>query len=234
VKRFSPAGRAALAVIMLGALAAAGACGSTSPKPTARRATCSFNKIGRFAVREVGTPPVDAIPTTGTATMTVQTNLGAITIEIDRGTAPCAAVSFAYLAGRHYFDGGTCNRLTTAEIYTLTCGDPRGAGLGTGPTFGFAEKSGGVPSPGAPLTYPRGTVALVNQGTPTSNGGEFFIVYKDTELPAGAYPVLGTVTSGMQIVDKVAKSGVHQVNLDASRTDGPSKTVLTVESVSLG
>ena len=234
VKRISPARRVALVVITLGALAAAGACSSTGPKPAPPQGVCTFDKIARFSSREVGTPPVTAIPTSGTATMTVRTNLGTITIEIDRAAAPCAAVSYAYLAGRHYFDGGRCNRLTTDEIYTLTCGDPKDSGLGTGPTYGFAEAhSGAAPSAGTSQAYPRGTVALVNQGTPTSNGAEFFIIYKDTELPAGAYPVFGRVTSGMSIVDKVAKAGVFQSDQDQSPSDGPTKTALTVTSVTV-
>jgi len=223
----------ALAVIMLGTLAAAGACGSKSPGPEPASSVCSFSKVGRFSTRDVGTPPVTAIPTTGTATMTVATNLGPITIQMDRTEAPCAAVSYAYLAGRHYFDGGTCNRLTTDEIYTLTCGDPKGGALGSGPTYGFAERTATVPSPGAEQTYTRGTVALVNQGTPTSNGAEFFIIYKDSQLPAGAYPAFGKVVSGMDIVDKVAKSGVHQADPDASPSDGPSKITLTVTSLTV-
>lgn len=234
VKRISPVRRVALALTVLGALTAAGACSATSPKPAPAKATCTFSKTARFASREVGTPPVDAIPTTGTATMTVRTNLGTITVEIDRSAAPCAAVSYAYLAGRHYFDGGRCNRLTTDEIFTLTCGDPRGSGLGTGPTYGFAEAHGGAaPSAGTPQTYPRGTVALVNQGTPTSNGAEFFIIYKNTELPAGAYPVFGKVTAGMGIVDKVVKGGVFQSDGDQSPSDGPTRTALTVTSVTV-
>jgi peptidyl-prolyl cis-trans isomerase B (cyclophilin B) len=235
VKRISPARRVALAVITLGALAAAGACSSTSPQPAQEKGACAFAKIARFASRDVGTPPAGTVETTGTSTMTVATNLGTITIEIDRTAAPCAAVSYAYLAGRHYFDGGRCNRLTTDEIYTLTCGDPKDGVLGTGPSYGFAEArgGGGVPSPGTPQTYPRGTVALVNQGTPTSNGAEFFIIYKDTELPAGAYPVFGRVTAGMGIVDKVVKGGVFQSDPDQSPTDGPTKVELTVTSVTV-
>ncbi len=232
-----PPARLLLAAIMVGTLAAAGACSSSSKTPTPPpQSTCVFyDKAPRTQPRNVGVPSTTSVPVTGTVTMTVQTDQGTITIAVDRATAPCSALSFAYLAGRHYFDGGTCNRLTTDEIYTLTCGDPKNAPLGAGPMYGFDEHAAaGPPSAGTTVTYPRGTVALVTGGTPHSGGGEFFIVYKDTTLPAGAYPVIGTVTAGMDIVDKIAKSGVKPPDSNSSTTDGPSKLVLTVTSLTVG
>lgn len=231
-----PSARLLLGAILIGTLAATGACGSPSKPPTpAPQPICVFHdRVQRAQARNVGVPSTAPMLTTGTVTMTAQTNLGAITVSVDRATAPCSALSFAYLAGRHYFDGGTCNRLTTAEIYTLTCGDPKGAILGTGPMYGFDEHTAGPPpTGGTTVTYPRGTVALVTTGSPYSGGGEFFVVYKDTTLPAGAYPVIGTVTAGMDIVDKIAKAGVNPPDSNSSPTDGPTKLTLTVTSLTV-
>ena len=52
-------------------------------------------------MRDVGLPPT-TVPRTGTVTMTITTNLGVIAVPIDRSAVPCAAASFAYLAGRHF------------------------------------------------------------------------------------------------------------------------------------
>lgn len=235
VHRIPPLARPLLGVIMIGTLAATGACSSSHTPAPPPASICVFHdKVQRTQARNVGVPSTASVPTTGTVTMTAQTNLGTITISVDRATAPCSALSFGYLAGRHYFDGGTCNRLTTAEIYTLTCGDPKGGILGTGPMYGFDEHVAGTPpSGGTTVTYPRGTVALVTTGAANSGGGEFFIVYKDTALPAGAYPIIGTVTAGMDIVDKVAKAGVHPPDSNASDTDGPAKLPLTVTTLTV-
>ena len=50
-------------------------------------------------------------------------------------------------------------------------------------------------------------------GDPNSNADQFFIVYKDTTLPksgdGNGYTIFGTVTSGMDIVDKIAAAGVN-------------------------
>jgi peptidyl-prolyl cis-trans isomerase B (cyclophilin B) len=46
---------------------------------------------------------------------------------------------------------------------------------------------------------------MANAG-PDSAGSQFFIVYKDSPL-APAYTVVGKVTKGLEIVDKVAAAG---------------------------
>ncbi len=45
---------------------------------------------------------------------------------------------------------------------------------------------------------------------PNSNGGQFFIVQQDTELPVrgGGYSIFGKVTSGMEVIDRIAGQGV--------------------------
>jgi peptidyl-prolyl cis-trans isomerase B (cyclophilin B) len=64
---------------------------------------------------------------------------------------------------------------------------------------------GPVPSPTTATYYPRGTVALVNTG-PDTNGSQFFFVIGDGALPP-AYTPFGTVTGGLDVLDKVAMGG---------------------------
>ena len=72
---------------------------------TPTTATCAWSLIPVEArsteMRDVGLPPT-TVPRTGTVTMTITTNLGVIAVPIDRSAVPCAAASFAYLAGRHF------------------------------------------------------------------------------------------------------------------------------------
>ncbi|MDF3043948.1 MAG: peptidylprolyl isomerase [Ornithinibacter sp.] len=43
----------------------------------------------------------------------------------------------------------------------------------------------------------------------TGNGGQFFLVHGDSSLPdPDGYTVFGTVTSGLDIVDRIAARGV--------------------------
>lgn len=85
----------------------------------------------------------------------------------------------------------------------LQCGDPTGSGNGN-PGYGY-----GIENAPADGKYPRGTVAMA-PNDPNSNGGQYFIVFKDTELPrtdGGGYSIFGTVSSGMDIVDKITTGG---------------------------
>jgi peptidyl-prolyl cis-trans isomerase B (cyclophilin B) len=157
--------------------------------------------------------PLSEQPAAGEQVMTIVTNLGPITAEIDTEGAPCTAGSFTFLAKDGYFDGQQCHRLTTDGIWVLQCGDPdaRGAieagtpemaGAGS-PGYQYEEENLPVE---AEANYPAGTIAMANAGAATT-GSQFFIVYEDTSLPAD-YTILGQVTSGLDIVEQVAAAGV--------------------------
>jgi peptidyl-prolyl cis-trans isomerase B (cyclophilin B) len=80
------------------------------------------------------------------------------------------------------------------------------------------------PSTGKELcTYTAGTVAMANGG-PGTNGSQFFLVYKDSPLPA-AYTVFGRMSAaGVKVVRSVAGKGV------VSGTEQPQQSV-TIKSV---
>jgi peptidyl-prolyl cis-trans isomerase B (cyclophilin B) len=138
--------------------------------------------------------------------MTIVTNRGKIVIKTNRAVTPCTVASFTYLAGKHFFDKTPCHRLTTAGIYVLQCGDPTGTGSG-GPAYTIPDEA--VPAGGGNLpavNYPRGSVAMANTGQPNSGSSQFFLVYKDSPLPP-AYTNFGTITSGLDVLDKIAAAG---------------------------
>lgn len=168
--------------------------------------------------------PVEA-PTaqvSGTWTADVVTNCGTLQVELFGDKAPDTVSSFAHLAGAGYWADSPCHRLTTQGIFVLQCGDPTGSGRGTpGYTFGIEN----APADGK---YPVGTLAMARSADPNSNGGQFFIVYADTELPVrgGGYSIFGKVTSGMDIVDRVAEQGV-----DGGGADGTPAAPISILSV---
>ena len=86
----------------------------------------------------------------------------------------------------------------------LQCGDPTGTGQGN-PGYGFGVEN--APKDGV---YPRGHARDgAHQDPKKGNGGQFFLVYGDSTLPdPDGYTVFGTVTSGLDIVDKIAAAGV--------------------------
>lgn len=151
------------------------------------------------SVKEVGKPEAN-VPRSGKQVMTINTNLGEIAIEMDLAKTPCTAGSYAYLAGKKFFDNTKCHRLV-ADIGALQCGDPGGDGTG-GPTYRYGDEN--LPVNRRPA-YPEGAVAMANAG-PDTNGSQFFFVFKDSPLQA-QYSLFGKVTKGMDIIKKVAEGG---------------------------
>jgi peptidyl-prolyl cis-trans isomerase B (cyclophilin B) len=142
-----------------------------------------------------------------TFTATVTTSRGVITLELDGTKAPQTVASFLGLARSGYWADSPCHRLTTEGIFVLQCGDPTGTGSGN-PGYGF-----GVENAPADSNFPPGTLAMARGDDPNSNGGQFFIVYKQTVLKNSiGYSIFGKVTSGMEIVDKVAAAGAVPPN----------------------
>ncbi len=79
-------------------------------------------------------------------------------------------------------------------------GDPTGTGTG-GPGYKFADELN--PSTQSYKDgYVRGVVAMANSGANT-NGSQFFIMHADYPLPP-LYTIFGKVTSGQDVVDKIA------------------------------
>ncbi|MGN6412890.1 peptidylprolyl isomerase [Flexivirga sp.] len=158
-----------------------------------------------------------------TFTAVLHTSCGDVTVELYGDKAPQTVASFLQLA-KGYWDDSPCHRLTTQGIYVLQCGDPTGTGSGT-PGYGF-----GIENAPADGDYPAGTLAMARTQDPNSNGGQFFIVYADTQLPTdgGGYSIFGKVVDGMKIVNAVAKAGTNGPNGDGAPSQPISILKVTV------
>ena len=168
--------------------------------------------------------PAKATAAGKTFTAVVTTNCGDITLQLDGTKAPQTVASFVGLAKANYFADSPCHRVTTSGIFVLQCGDPLG---GTGPGPGYSYGIENAPKDG---TYPKGTLAMARTSDPNSNADQFFIVYKDTKLPTegGGYSIFGTVTGGMDIVEKIAAAGVS-----GGATDGAPAAPISILKVAV-
>jgi peptidyl-prolyl cis-trans isomerase B (cyclophilin B) len=168
-------------------------------------------------------------------TASINTNLGPIKIDLLNAKATCTVNSFVHLAAADFWNSTQCHRMSDSDsLYMLQCGDPTAKAaeklscssttLGTGgPGYEFASEN----LTGA--TYPAGTVAMANTGTADSNGSQFFLVFKATSLPA-SYTPFGTITSGLNILQNVAKAGT---SCSYSAGGGVPKEKVIIDSVSI-
>ncbi|WP_327091698.1 peptidylprolyl isomerase [Nonomuraea sp. NBC_01738] len=200
----------------------------TAPVAAAKPYDPKTGKCGYVAdtsgtVKKVGTPPAKVSPKPAVKTMTISTNLGDIQVQLDNAKAPCTVNSLEFLAKKNYYDGSKCHRLGSAQFPMLQCGDPTAKadgksqtdGMG-GPGYVMAEEN----LQGA--TYKRGVMAMAKTSAPGSTGSQFFLVSGDLQLSPDYTPV-GTITKGLDILDKVNKAGVITPGQDG--TGAPKETL---------
>jgi peptidyl-prolyl cis-trans isomerase B (cyclophilin B) len=217
--------------------ASASASATTSAATVAEPAHhCVYTKATPVS-KNVGLPP--ATPDyTASYQATIKTNLGPITVSLLNSKATCTVNSFIHLAQTGYFNNTQCHRLLTSGIYVLQCGDAYATAstklncsttstVGTG-TPGYEYASENLTN----AKYPAGTVAMANGGTATSNGSQFFIVFKDSSSGLGtSYTPFATVSSGLNIVQNVAKAGTSCTYPQAG--GGVPKEKVIIDSVTI-
>lgn len=168
--------------------------GETKPKETFNDAIPSATPTSTLVptiVTQKG-PPTMEIDTKKAYEAILKTSLGDITIALTASATPITVNNFVTLAKKNFYDSTIFHRIIKG--FMIQGGDPNGNGTG-GPGYQFDDE---------PFTgqYSRGTVAMANAG-PNTNGSQFFIMHADYPLPK-SYVIFGHVTSGMDVVDKIA------------------------------
>jgi peptidyl-prolyl cis-trans isomerase B (cyclophilin B) len=136
----------------------------------------------------------------GPATATVETNCGNFTIALDVARAPKTGSSFAYLARQGVYDDTTFHRIVPG--FVIQGGDPTGAGSG-GPGY-FVDEP---PPPN--LSYTQGIVAMAKTQAepPGRSGSQFFVVTVPDAGLTPDYALVGTVSSGFDVVQRIEQLG---------------------------
>ena len=149
-------------------------------------------------------PPLCISPT-GVYNADVYTTAGSFNIQMDAAKSLAAVNNFVFLARYQFYNGVIFQRVIPG--FAVQGGDPTGLGTG-GPGYEFP---GNTPPKSCEVKkdcYPIGSVAMANAGSPTANGSQFFIVVgpEGEALPPN-YTLFGKVTSGMNVVQKIASEG---------------------------
>lgn len=212
--------------------AAASATPSATTPPKAAD-PCAKPGAGSPGKQQWKTAPAMDVDKSATYSFTLQTTCGDIAMTMDAAKTPATVNSFKFLADKGFFDHTKCHRLTAEGIYVLQCGDPTGTGQG-GPGYTIPDENLKDPAI-AKGTYPAGTLAMANQynaqaGTGRNSGSsQFFLVYKDSPLPAD-YTPFGTIgADGMKVLQKIAAAGAAAP--DAQQNTAPNATVVINKAV---
>jgi cyclophilin family peptidyl-prolyl cis-trans isomerase len=140
-------------------------------------------------------------------TVTIETPKGTIVIELTGDLSPIATGNFVALAACGWYDGVVFHRVVPGFViqggdvqYGRTPMDPELVGTG-GPGYTITDDPVTTP-------YGRGTLAMARTPAPNSQGSQFFVVLDDQAKAAlesaNTYAILGTVVSGLDVVDAIA------------------------------
>ena len=144
---------------------------------------------------------------------TLQTNQGAIAVELFDEDAPTTVENFLKLAKDGFYDGVIFHRVI--PDFMIQGGDPTGNGTG-GPGYTFEDEFNDH-------KVERGALAMANAG-PNTNGSQFFVVTTQAApWLDGKHTVFGRVTEGMDVVDAISE-------VDTDANDKPREPV-TIDRV---
>ena len=145
-------------------------------------------------------------------------NYGTIALELDADVAPITVENFANLVNEGFYNGLTFHRIISG--FMIQGGDPLGNGTGgSSKTIKGEFASNGVKNS---ISHVRGTISMARSSMPNSASSQFFIVHKDSTFLNGQYAAFGTVTSGMEVVDKIcAETAVEDDNGTVAKNNQP-------------
>ena len=125
---------------------------------------------------------------------TIETNKGAIRLELHAEQAPKTVANFEKLAGDGFYNGLSFHRVI--PNFMIQTGCPQGTGTG-GPGYQFEDEFDDS------LRHDRaGILSMANAG-PNTNGSQFFITHGPTPHLDGKHSVFGAVLEGQDVVDAI-------------------------------
>jgi cyclophilin family peptidyl-prolyl cis-trans isomerase len=133
-------------------------------------------------------------------TVDVLTNFGRFDIRLDVADSPCTTSSFAALVRKHFFDGTRFHRIVPGLV--IQGGDPTATGRG-GPGYSVRDV------PPSNSLYTKGVVAMAKAPAepPGTSGSQFFVVTGGNAGLSPDYAILGVITRGLRVVERIGKLG---------------------------
>jgi peptidyl-prolyl cis-trans isomerase B (cyclophilin B) len=138
--------------------------------------------------------PAMLIDTQKAYTVTMETNRGAVELELFPQYAPKTVNNFVFLIREGFYDGVVFHRVI--GDFMIQGGDPTGTGRG-GPGYRFEDEL-----KENPLKHDAKVISMANAG-PDTNGSQFFITHSPQPHLNGKHTVFGKVTKGQDVVDAI-------------------------------
>ena len=129
--------------------------------------------------------------------ITIETNKGAIKLELFADKTPLTVANFVNLASRGYYNGLRFHRVI--PDFMIQGGDPTGTGRG-GPGYNIPDEFHAELKHDGP-----GILSMANAG-PNTGGSQFFITLGPTPHLNNRHAVFGKVIEGLDVVKAIGKA----------------------------
>ncbi|KQQ91564.1 peptidylprolyl isomerase [Aureimonas sp. Leaf324] len=129
-------------------------------------------------------------------TLVIETSKGEIDVKLRPDLAPKHVEQIKALAKEGFYNGVVFHRVI--DGFMAQTGDPTGTGMGGSDKPDLKAEFSDTP-------FKRGTVGMARAQDPNSANSQFFIMLADGDFLNGQYTVVGEVTKGMDVVDKIKK-----------------------------
>jgi peptidyl-prolyl cis-trans isomerase B (cyclophilin B) len=165
-------------------------------------------------------PPVAQLDASKHWTLTFATDRGTFVVALEPRISPRATASLVALARRGYFDNTIFHRIVPG--FVIQGGDPTQSGQG-GPGYTTIDP------PPSGTRYLKGVVAMAKTGAEPRGaaGSQFFVMTADAPSLPPDYAVVGRVTSGMSVVEKIGELG------DSQDPNGTPRQTVVVQQVTV-
>jgi cyclophilin family peptidyl-prolyl cis-trans isomerase len=152
--------------------------------------------------------------------LTFRTSCGTFVVTLDPGTSPHGTASLVALARKRYFDNTIFHRIVPG--FVIQGGDATQSGSG-GPGYTTVD------TPDPSTRYAKGVMAMAKTATEPRGaaGSQFFVMTADRPLGPD-YAVVGRVTNGMSVVEKIGRLG------DPNDPNGTPTQTVVIERVTAG
>jgi cyclophilin family peptidyl-prolyl cis-trans isomerase len=194
--------RATVTLVILAVIAACGQQAAQQQPKTEGRPLANVPPAGRANYYKA--PPAMTIDTKKTYSATISTSKGDIVVSLDANAAPQTVNNFVFLANQGFYDGLKFHRVVAD--FVIQGGDPTGAG-GGGPGYTIPAE--------IKLPHVEGAIAMARTSDEVnpkrdSSGSQFYITLAAQPDLDGKYTAFGKVTSGMDVVKKIAVGDLIQ------------------------
>ncbi len=165
--------------------------------------------------KQWNTPPAMQIDPKKQYKARMETDKGAMVIELFADKTPVTVNNFVFLAREGFYDGVIFHRVI--NNFMVQGGDPTGTGMG-GPGYKFQDEFV------ASLKHDKqGILSMANAG-PGTNGSQFFITHGPTPHLNDKHTVFGQVIEGLDVLMAIKPR-------NPQRPEYPGVKILSIEIV---